>query len=128
MDRVKYRVLTSAEARVIIHKGTEYPGTGKYTDFYEDGIYSCRQCGAPLYASDSKFHSGCGWPRFDDTRPGAVRSIPDPDGYRTEIVCARCDGHLGHIFEGEGFTAKNRRHCVNSISLDFTPHTENKEH
>ena len=111
--------LTPEEARVILDKGTEYPYTGKYNDFYESGTYHCRQCGEALYRSTEKLSSGCGWPRFDDEIPGAVERIPDADGRRTEIVCAACDGHLGHVFLGERFTDKNTRHCVNSISLVF---------
>jgi methionine-R-sulfoxide reductase len=113
--------LNQEEARVIIHKGTEYPFTGKYNDHKEDGIYKCKQCGTPLFKSDSKFNSRSGWPSFDDALPNAVKEIPDIDGKRTEIVCAVCGGHLGHVFKGEGFTDKDTRHCVNSISLDFEP-------
>lgn len=113
--------LSQEEARVIIHKGTEYPFSGKYNDHKEDGIYKCKQCGTPLFKSDSKFNSRSGWPSFDDALPNVVKEIPDIDGKRTEIVCAVCGGHLGHVFKGEGFTDKDTRHCVNSISLDFEP-------
>ena len=116
---MKYNELTDEEKYVIENKGTEYPFTGKYNDFYEEGIFTCKKCNAPLYKSSDKFKSGCGWPSFDDEIKGAVKRIPDRDGRRVEIVCAKCGGHLGHVFEGEGFTAKNTRHCVNSISLNF---------
>ncbi len=119
--------LTKEEERVIIHKGTEYPFTGKYDDFYEKGTYVCRKCGSPLYTSDSKFDAGCGWPAFDKEIEGAVKRIPDRDGVRVEIECANCGGHLGHVFTGERFTETNTRHCVNSISMRFIPEGEKNE-
>lgn len=121
-----YKKLTKEEEEVIVQKGTEAPFTGEYYDFWQNGTYVCRRCGASLYRSKDKFEAGCGWPSFDDEIPGAVKRMPDPDGVRTEIVCAKCGAHLGHVFVGERFTKKNVRHCVNSISMRFIPDKNEK--
>ena len=117
----EWNELNEEEKRVLLYKGTEPPFIGEYTDLFRKGIYSCRQCNTPLYSSQDKFHSGCGWPAFDDEIEGAIIRVTDEDGERIEIICANCKGHLGHVFEGEQFTDKNIRHCVNSISLKFIP-------
>jgi len=120
-DTLKFNKLTPFEEYVIVNKGTERPWSGEYVDFHESGTYVCRRCNTPLYKSSDKFDSHCGWPSFDDEIPGAVLRRPDPDGMRTEIICAACGAHLGHVFTGEHFTDKDTRHCVNSVSLLFIP-------
>lgn len=118
MDLTK---LTPEEELVIKYKHTEPPFTGEYDNFYKKGYYVCKQCGEKLFTSETKFKSGCGWPSFDSHFEGSVKRVLDSDGIRTEIVCAKCNGHLGHVFEGEKFTEKNTRHCVNSLSIKFIP-------
>ncbi|MDE5638859.1 MAG: methionine-R-sulfoxide reductase, partial [Odoribacter sp.] len=121
MGQTMKKELTNEEKRVILNKGTERPFSGKYYNFDEQGVYVCKQCGALLFRSEAKFDAGCGWPSFDEEIPEAVERVLDADGRRTEIVCAKCRGHLGHVFMGEGFTPKNTRHCVNSVSMYFIP-------
>ncbi len=116
-----WRTLTKQEEAVIVHRGTERPFSGEYEHTTARGTYSCKRCGAALYRSDDKFDARCGWPSFDQEIEGAVKRLPDEDGERVEIRCARCDAHLGHVFRGERFTSRNTRHCVNSISLVFVP-------
>jgi methionine-R-sulfoxide reductase len=121
MDESNYNPLSAQERYVIESKGTERPFSGEYDDFYKEGIYICRRCNAELYRSADKFDAHCGWPSFDQEIAGAVKRLPDPDGQRTEVECVNCGGHLGHVFFGEGFTATNDRHCINSLSMKFVP-------
>lgn len=123
-NKVKYNKLNGEEQRVILHKGTERAYTGEYETNWAKGTYLCKQCNAPLYSSVNKFDAHCGWPSFDQEIEGQVRREMDADGRRTEILCANCGGHLGHVFLGEGFTSKDTRHCVNSISMEFVAHGE----
>ncbi|MBI9031981.1 bifunctional methionine sulfoxide reductase B/A protein [bacterium] len=121
------RKLNDLEKYVIENKGTEAPFTGEYVEHFEDGTYHCKKCGTELFDASDKFHSSCGWPSFDDALPGRVKEVPDKDGIRTEIVCANCGGHLGHVFRGEGYTDKNLRHCVNSVSMKFEERSKEAE-
>ena len=121
MNNPDYNPLSPEERRIIEQKGTEYPFTGEYDDFYEEGVYLCRKCDAELYRSENKFDAHCGWPAFDQGLPGNVNELADPDGMRIELECMNCGGHLGHVFHGEGFTPTNARHCVNSLSMKFKP-------
>lgn len=116
-----YNTLTDEESYVIVSRGTEAPFSGEYDDFYKEGTFICRRCNNPLFSSKAKFDAGCGWPAFDENFPGAVKQLSDPDGHRTEIRCANCDAHLGHVFTGEHMTDKDTRHCVNSLSIRFIP-------
>lgn len=118
-EKQDWNALTPDEERIIVRKGTEYPFTGQYNKWNEQGTFVCRRCEAPLYKSSDKFDSGCGWPSFDDEIPGSIKRVADPDGRRVEIVCSNCEGHLGHVFTGERFTPKDTRHCVNSLSILF---------
>ncbi|MCZ6892017.1 MAG: methionine-R-sulfoxide reductase [Chloroflexi bacterium] len=119
MKNASYNPLSPEERFVIEGKGTEPPFKGEYDDFYKAGTYVCRRCNAELYSSVDKFDARCGWPAFDKEIPGAVVRLPDADGMRTEVECANCGGHLGHVFFGEGFTETSTRHCVNSLSMRF---------
>ena len=125
-EETTFAELSFEEKYVMEGKATEVPFTGKYFAFWDKGTYVCKRCRTPLYRSESKFEAGCGWPSFDDEIPGAVKRFPDPDGARTEIQCAKCGAHLGHVFTGERFTEKNTRHCVNSIAMDFIPDVKQK--
>jgi methionine-R-sulfoxide reductase len=125
-DNKGYNKLTAEQEEVIVNKGTERPYSGEYVKDMGEGLYTCARCNEALYTSKTKFDGHCGWPSFDEEIEGKVKRVPDPDGMRTEIVCVKCNAHLGHVFVGEGFTAKNTRHCVNSVSLKFIPAAEVK--
>jgi methionine-R-sulfoxide reductase len=124
---MKLKKLNPQEKSVIVHKGTEEPFSGIYENFYKEGVYVCRRCETPLYRSGNKFNAFCGWPSFDQEIPGNVKCSRDADGCRTEISCVACGAHLGHVFEGEGLTSRNIRHCVNSISMKFIPKAKNEK-
>lgn len=126
LDGKGYNKLTAEQEEVIVNKGTERPYSGEYVKDMGEGLYTCARCNEALYTSKTKFDGHCGWPSFDEEIEGKVKRVPDPDGIRTEIVCVKCNAHLGHVFIGEGFTAKNTRHCVNSVSLKFIPAAEVK--
>lgn len=119
-----YNQLTDEGKRIIEDKGTERPGSGEYDNFFQEGTFICRRCNAPLFSSQAKIEADCGWPAFDENFPHAVKRIPDADGLRTEIECAHCNAHLGHVFEGEKLTNKDTRHCVNSLSIRFIPQSQ----
>lgn len=121
LKKENWNSLTKEESYIIELKGTEYPNSGEYNKFSQNGIFVCRRCEHPLYSSNSKFDSGCGWPSFDADFENNVKRVKDTDGRRVEIICGNCFGHLGHVFEGEFFTDKNTRHCVNSLSIKFIP-------
>lgn len=121
LKKENWNSLTKEESYIIELKGTEYPNSGEYNKFSQNGIFVCRRCEHPLYSSNSKFDSGCGWPSFDADFENNVKRVKDADGRRVEIICGNCAGHLGHVFEGEFFTEKNTRHCVNSLSIKFIP-------
>ncbi|MBP7832421.1 MAG: methionine-R-sulfoxide reductase [Candidatus Levybacteria bacterium] len=124
---MQLNTLTDEEKHILLDKGTERPFSGEYDNFYKDGVFICRQCNTPLFSSKAKFEAHCGWPAFDENFPNAVKRIPDSDGFRTEIQCATCGGHLGHVFNGEKLTEKDTRHCVNSLSIRFIPKEQFKE-
>jgi len=126
-NAMAFNKLVPEEEQVIVHKATEPPFSGEYDKFFKKGTYMCKRCGTPLFNSEAKFNSGSGWPSFDQAIPGRIKEIPDADGMRTEIVCATCGAHLGHVFRGEHMTPKNTRNCVNSLSLKFMPAAEEKK-